>query len=396
MQLKDKVAFITGGASGLGRATAENFINAGAKVILFDLNEENAEKTAQELGEHATYAAGDVADETAVSAAIEKGLSAFGAIHVNINSAGIGAAARTLGKDGPMPLKTFEFIVRVNLVGTFNCLRLCADAMTKNEVLTEDGTVRVGAGVIWDDLVAEMLSQRLYGLENLSGIPGTVGAAPVQNIGAYGVELSQFVDSVEVFDLATQTLRRLSATDCDFGYRSSRFRTLTASPYIITAVNLRLSREYRPNLSYPDLAGLPKAIGGSADSLRAEILAIRQRKLPDYRQLGNVGSFFKNPMISAAQKSLLEASGISSGFNRSQDGFKVSAARLIELAVDSRHRVGDARISSRHRLVLENAGRATLADVLALAKAIQASVNAKFGVELEIEPTTLQPLALSR
>jgi len=263
-------------------------------------------------------------------------------------------------------------------------------------IVVEDETVRVGAGVIWDDLVAEMLSQRLYGLENLSGIPGTVGAAPVQNIGAYGVELSQFVDSVEVFDLATQTLRRLSATDCDFGYRSSRFRTLTASPYIITAVNLRLSREYRPNLSYPDLAGLPTAIGGSADSLRAEILAIRQRKLPDYRQLGNVGSFFKNPMISAAQKSLLEASGISSGFNRSQDGFKVSAARLIELAVDSRHRVGDARISSRHRLVLENAGRATLADVLALAKAIQASVNAKFGVELEIEPTTLQPLALSR
>jgi len=263
-------------------------------------------------------------------------------------------------------------------------------------IVVEDETVRVGAGVIWDDLVAEMLSQRLYGLENLSGIPGTVGAAPVQNIGAYGVELSQFVDSVEVFDLATQTLRKLSATDCDFGYRSSRFRTLTASPYIITAVNLRLSREYRPNLSYPDLAGLPTAIGGSADSLRAEILAIRQRKLPDYRQLGNVGSFFKNPMISAAQKSLLEASGISSGFNRGQDGFKVSAARLIELAVDSRHRVGDARISSRHRLVLENAGRATLADVLALAKAIQASVNAKFGVELEIEPTTLQPLALSR
>ena len=104
MQLKDKVAFITGGASGLGRATAENFIHAGAKVILFDLNEENAEKAAQELGDQATFAAGDVADETAVSAAIEKGLSTFGAIHLNINSAGIGAAARTLGKDGPMPL----------------------------------------------------------------------------------------------------------------------------------------------------------------------------------------------------------------------------------------------------------------------------------------------------
>ena len=139
MNLEGKIAIVTGGASGLGRATAENFINAGAKVILFDLNEENAEKTATELGSNATFAAGDVADEASVTAAIEKGLSAFGAIHININSAGIGAAARTLGKDGPMPIKTFEFIVRVNLIGTFNCLRLCADAMQKNEVQTEDG-----------------------------------------------------------------------------------------------------------------------------------------------------------------------------------------------------------------------------------------------------------------
>ena len=139
MQLKDKVAFITGGASGLGRATAEKFIASGAKVMLFDLNEENASKTAEELGESASFSAGDVADEAAVAAAIEKTLSQFGAIHININSAGIGAASRTLGRDGPMELKMFEFIIRVNLIGTFNCLRLCADAMQKNDPVTEDG-----------------------------------------------------------------------------------------------------------------------------------------------------------------------------------------------------------------------------------------------------------------
>jgi NAD(P)-dependent dehydrogenase (short-subunit alcohol dehydrogenase family) len=139
MDLQDKVAFITGGASGLGRATAENFIRAGAKVMVFDLNEENAEKAADELGENATWAAGDVADEEAVLAAIKKTTDTFGTVHVNINSAGIGAAARTIGKDGPMPLKTFEFVVRVNLIGTFNCLRLCADAMQKNDPVTEDG-----------------------------------------------------------------------------------------------------------------------------------------------------------------------------------------------------------------------------------------------------------------
>ncbi|MFP6808986.1 MAG: SDR family NAD(P)-dependent oxidoreductase [Pseudomonadales bacterium] len=139
MDLQDKVAFITGGASGLGRATAENFIAAGTKVMVFDLNEENAEKAALELGENAAYASGDVADETAVASAIQKTLDTFGSLHININCAGIGAAARTIGKDGPMPLKTFEFIIRVNLIGTFNCLRLCADAMQKNDPVTDDG-----------------------------------------------------------------------------------------------------------------------------------------------------------------------------------------------------------------------------------------------------------------
>ncbi|MEX2326323.1 MAG: SDR family NAD(P)-dependent oxidoreductase [Pseudomonadales bacterium] len=139
MDLNDKVAFITGGASGLGRATAENFIAAGARVMLFDLNEENVQKTAEELGGNAAFAAGDVADEQAVSAAIQKALDTFGSIHINVNSAGIGAAGRTVGRDGPMPLKNFEFVVRVNLVGTFNVLRLCAAAMQNNGPVTQDG-----------------------------------------------------------------------------------------------------------------------------------------------------------------------------------------------------------------------------------------------------------------
>ena len=139
MELKDKVAFITGGASGLGRATAEHFINAGGKVMVFDLNEENAKQAASELGSNAVYAAGDVADEAAVAAAIKKTTETFGALHINVNSAGIGAAARTLGRDGPMPLKMFEMILRVNLVGTFNVLRLCSAAMQDHEPVTDDG-----------------------------------------------------------------------------------------------------------------------------------------------------------------------------------------------------------------------------------------------------------------
>ena len=139
MELNGKTAFITGGASGLGRATAENFINAGANVMVFDLNAKAAKKAAAELGDKATWAAGDVADEASVKKAVAGTREAFGDLHININSAGIGAAARTIGKDGPMPLDRFEFVIRVNLIGTFNCLRLCAEVMQHNEPLTPDG-----------------------------------------------------------------------------------------------------------------------------------------------------------------------------------------------------------------------------------------------------------------
>lgn len=138
MELKGKTAFITGGASGLGLATAENFIAAGANVLLYDLNAEQLEQQSARLGEQAVWHAGDVADEVAVSAAISKAQQAFGTIHINVNSAGIGGAARTVGKNGPMPLERFEHIVRVNLIGTFNVLRLCAEVMQQNDVQTED------------------------------------------------------------------------------------------------------------------------------------------------------------------------------------------------------------------------------------------------------------------
>ena len=138
MELKGKTAFITGGASGLGLATAKNFVKAGARVFLYDLNAEALEAAAGELGESVAWHAGDVADEDAVKAAIAKAQQVFGTVHVNVNSAGIGGAARTVGKDGAMPLARFEHIVRVNLIGTFNVLRLCAEVMQLNEPQTED------------------------------------------------------------------------------------------------------------------------------------------------------------------------------------------------------------------------------------------------------------------
>ncbi|HSG90660.1 MAG TPA: SDR family NAD(P)-dependent oxidoreductase [Pseudomonadales bacterium] len=139
MDLNGKVAVITGGASGLGRATAEKVIAGGGKVAIFDLNEDLAQATAKELGASAAAFKVDVADEASVQAAVDGTMAAFGAIHINVNCAGIGAAARTLGKEGAMPLATFNFVIGVNLIGTFNTLRLCAEQMAKNEAVNEDG-----------------------------------------------------------------------------------------------------------------------------------------------------------------------------------------------------------------------------------------------------------------
>jgi NAD(P)-dependent dehydrogenase (short-subunit alcohol dehydrogenase family) len=139
MEIRNKTAFITGGASGLGLATAKNFVAAGGNVMLYDLNADALQEAATELGEAAIWHAGDVADEVGVKSAITSAVEAFGALHINVNSAGIGGAARTVGKNGPMPLEKFEHIVRVNLVGTFNVLRLCAEVMQINEPVSEDG-----------------------------------------------------------------------------------------------------------------------------------------------------------------------------------------------------------------------------------------------------------------
>lgn len=139
MQLENKTAFITGAGSGLGFATARHFVSEGANVMVFDLNEENAKKAAEELGDKATYASGDICNEEQVQAALQKTVDTFGGLHINVNCAGVGAASRTVGRNGPMPLAMFEKIVQINLIGTFNVLRLCAEKMQGNEACTADG-----------------------------------------------------------------------------------------------------------------------------------------------------------------------------------------------------------------------------------------------------------------
>jgi len=249
--------------------------------------------------------------------------------------------------------------------------------------------VRAEAGESWNDLVHWTLGRGLAGLENLALIPGTVGAAPIQNIGAYGVELAEFVDSVEAWDRDAAAPRRFGAIDCAFGYRDSLFKR-EPGRYIVTALSLRLPRTPSLRLDYAgvreELAAMQADVPTPA--LVAEAISrLRRRKLPDPAVIGNAGSFFKNPVIPAEQAAALSAAHPQlPSWPQGEDRRKLSAAWLIEQAGYKGRRDGDAGIAAQHALVLVNHGHASGAELWAFARRVQAAVLERFGVALEAEP----------
>jgi len=249
--------------------------------------------------------------------------------------------------------------------------------------------VRAEAGLAWDDLVSATLAAQLPGLENLALIPGTVGAAPIQNIGAYGLEVGERIHAVEVWDRTHNTWRQLAREDCVFGYRDSVFKH-EPERFIITAVEFNLPAQAPLRLDYAGLASELTAMGittPSAQDVAAAVRAQRRRKLPDPAKLGNLGSFFKNPIIARDHASALQAAHPSLPmWPVGTTQTKLSAAWLIEQCGWKGHRAGDAGVYDGHALVLVNHGAATGADILALARAIAASVQARFGVVIEPEP----------
>jgi len=244
----------------------------------------------------------------------------------------------------------------------------------------------VGGGVDWADLIEYCLNNNLYGIENLTHIPGSVGAAPVQNIGAYGVEVSSFIHSVECFNLLTQQQETIKRKECKFEYRNSIFKSKN---YIILKVNFIFHKRFAPNLSYPALANY--LIDNSIDmnSLTPQMLSdsvrnIRNSKLPDPRLEPNVGSIFKNPIVKTNdfdRNFLL-------GHRWDQDNgmTKLSAARLIELIKPELSIPRTLRIYEYHSLVVINNGKASFDDITNLLNQIGIKIFNKFNVELEIEP----------
>ena len=269
-------------------------------------------------------------------------------------------------------------------------------ALHDTAVLSSDdasGIVRAGAGVEWHPFVEWTLAHGFAGLENLALIPGTVGAAPIQNIGAYGVEVGERIHAVEVFERATGAVQRLDAAACRFAYRDSVFKH-APDRYLVTAVEFALpSADAQPTLRL-DYAGIGDelaAMGITAPTARDvadAVVRLRRRKLPDPAVIGNAGSFFKNPIVPLAQAEALQAMHPALPVFRGAgpDTRKLSAAWLIEACGWKGHRDGDAGVSDRHALVLVNHGAATGAQLLALARAIADSVHARFGVAIEPEP----------
>jgi UDP-N-acetylmuramate dehydrogenase len=257
--------------------------------------------------------------------------------------------------------------------------------------LDEDSAVvEAGAGEIWHSLVLWSLAQGLNGLENLSLIPGLCGAAPIQNIGAYGVELADLLDSVEAWEWPAGRLVRIPNRDCGFGYRDSRFKSRDTQRYLITSIRLRLSRSFRPRLSYPGLIDQLAAMGiaePSAQQVSRAVIALRKRRLPNPARLGNAGSFFQNPIVDPGQAETLRRrfEGLPV-HDLGPRAAKLSAAWMIEHCGWKGYRDGDAGVSAQHALVLVNHGRASGQDILSLAGKIMQSVEETFGIRLQPEP----------
>jgi UDP-N-acetylmuramate dehydrogenase len=256
----------------------------------------------------------------------------------------------------------------------------------------DDALVRADAGVGWNDLVHWTLGHQLEGLENLALIPGNVGAAPIQNIGAYGSEVGEFIDFVEAFDRHTGDVRRLDRDACAFGYRDSVFKR-DGDRWIVIAVEFRLPRRHALRLDYAGIREELAVMG--VDAPRAAHVAeavtrLRTRKLPNPALIGNAGSFFKNPQVATdialSLKGEHKALPVFPGTDASLS--KLSAAWMIEACgwKGYRQRDGDAGVSAQHALVLVNHGHATGAQLLHLANNIIASVRVRFGITLEPEP----------
>lgn len=255
----------------------------------------------------------------------------------------------------------------------------------ENVMISDGGRVTVWGGVKMDDFIAWSIGHNLYGLENLSHIPGTVGASAVQNIGAYGTEVCQYIDSVMAINVETLEEKKFEHDECAYAYRDSHFKH--HRHWIVTSVIYKLSPTFTPNLKYGNIASLITNQEPTAQEVREAVIAARQSKLPDPKEQGNAGSFFMNPIVGKQDYNKLAGEyGFVPHYPAPSNGqTKLSAAWLIEKAGWKGRALGNAAVSEKHSLILVNTGKAKGRDIVMLCKAIQDDVRKQFGIELKPE-----------
>lgn len=297
------------------------------------------------------------------------------------------AAARrwVLGGGSNMVLANYidALVIKVQTKG----IRIISE--TTDQVLIE-----AQAGENWHGFVQYCLAQGWLGLENLALIPGTVGAAPVQNIGAYGIEVDQLIEQVQVWDVAQAKMCVFNSAACQFSYRDSVFKRSLPGRYLITAVQFRLQKKstWQPVMRYPDLSSHPDLQGEpTALAIFNAVVQIRQRKLPAPAVLPNAGSFFKNPIVSARQyQVLLQNYPTLVAYPYGEDQYKLAAGWLIEQAGWKGKQLGPVGMHKNQALVLVNYGGATSTEVRALVEMLKRDIKQKFDVLLEQEPIAVQ------
>ena len=264
---------------------------------------------------------------------------------------------------------------------------ICVLEDNKDNVIVE-----VGAGENWHKFVMWSVTQELSGIENLALIPGTVGASPIQNIGAYGLEVKNTIHKVSAIEITSQKMRVFSNAECKFRYRNSVFKDQLKNKFIITKVTFNLSKIPLNNTTYGAISEELKSLGASASpqSIAEAVINIRSRKLPNPEELGNSGSFFKNPIIATSEYTKLQTKFPDIvGYTISEKETKVAAGWLIENAGLKGYRKEDAGVYKNQALVLVNYGEATGQEIINLAKKIQAVVKEKYGIQIEPEVNIL-------
>ncbi len=264
---------------------------------------------------------------------------------------------------------------------------ICILEDNDNDILVE-----VGAGVVWHNFVMWSVSQELSGIENLALIPGTVGASPVQNIGAYGLEVKDTIHKVTALEIATQKIKIFNNKDCKFAYRNSTFKEELKNQFIITKVEFRLSKTPLNKTTYGAIEQELKNNNTEANpkSIAEAVINIRSRKLPDPKVLGNSGSFFKNPIIETNQfEELKKEFPEMVGYTISESKTKVAAGWLIDNAGLKGYQKADAGVHKNQALVLVNYGNASGAEILNLAKEIEEKIKEKYGISIEPEVNIL-------